>query len=138
MKQRRIFVTANDHKRLKELLSVAGSFKYRDRQDLESLEAELARAKIVESCDIPPTVVTMNTRLRFIDLEDKTEMEVALVFPSEADIDAGRLSVLSPIGTALLGYEQGDTIEWMVPGGKRRIKITGILYQPEAAGHLHL
>jgi regulator of nucleoside diphosphate kinase len=72
------------------------------------------------------------------DLDDKTNMEVSLVFPSEADMSAGRLSVLSPIGTALLGYEKGDTIEWMVPAGKRRIQITDILYQPEAAGHLHL
>jgi regulator of nucleoside diphosphate kinase len=138
MKERQIFVTANDLRRLKELLSVAGSFNYRDRNDLKSLESELGRAKIVESRDVPPAVVTMNTRLRFVDLDDKANMEVSLVFPSEADINTGRLSVLSPIGTALLGYEKGDTIEWMVPGGKRRIQIADILYQPEAAGDLHL
>ncbi len=138
MRERRIYVTANDLGRLKELLSVAGSFNYRDRHDLQSLESELDRAKIVESRDVPPTVVTMNTRLRFVDLDDHTTTEVSLVFPAEADINAGRLSVLSPIGTALLGYEQGDTIEWRVPAGKRRIRITDILYQPEAAGHLHL
>jgi len=138
MKNRQIFVTANDLQRLKELLSVAGSFHYRDRNDLKSLETELGRAKIVESKDVPPTVVTMNTKLRFVDLDDKSKMEVSLVFPSEADISVGRLSVLSPIGTALLGYEKGDTIEWQVPGGKRRIQITDILYQPEASGHHHL
>jgi regulator of nucleoside diphosphate kinase len=69
MRDRQIFVTANDLRRLKELLSVAGSFNYRDRNDLKSLESELGRARIVESRDVPPTVVTMNTRLRFVDLD---------------------------------------------------------------------
>ena len=60
------------------------------------------------------------------------------VFPKEADIDRGRLSVISPVGTAILGYTEGDTIEWKVPSGKRRIKIEKVLYQPEAAGDYHL
>ncbi|HMP77426.1 MAG TPA: nucleoside diphosphate kinase regulator [Kiritimatiellia bacterium] len=138
MKDRQIFVTANDLRRLKELLSVAGAFNYRDRNDLKSLESELGRAKVVESRDVPPTVVTMNTRLRFVDLDDETKMEVTLVFPSDANINDGKMSVLSPIGTALLGYGKGDKIEWAVPAGTRRIQIEDILYQPESAGDLHL
>ena len=138
MKERQIFVTANDLRRLTELLSVAGTFNYRDRNDLKSLESELDRAKIVESRDIPKTVVTINTRLRFLDLDDKTTTEVTLVFPSDANIDEGKMSVFSPLGTALLGYAKGDIIEWAVPAGIRRIRIEGILYQPEAAGDLHL
>ncbi len=138
MNKRQIFVTANDLRRLQELLEVAGSFNYRDRNDLKSLQAELRKAKIVESQDVPPTVVTMNTRLRFVDLDNKSAMEVTLVFPSDANINDGRISVLSPIGTALLGYAQGDSIEWAVPAGTRRIQIEEILYQPEAAGLLHL
>ena len=67
-------------------------------------------------------------------LDDDSRMEVTLVFPADADIDAGKLSVLSPVGTALLGYAEGDTVEWEVPAGKRRIRIEKILYQPEAAG----
>jgi len=138
MNKRQIFVTANDLRRLQELLAVAGSFNYRDRNDLKSLVAELSKAKIVESQDVPPTVVTMNTRLRFVDLDNKSAMEVTLVFPSDANINDGKMSVLSPIGTALLGYAQGDSIEWAVPAGTRRIQIEEILYQPEAAGLLHL
>lgn len=138
MKNRRIFVTTNDLKRLDELLSVAGAFNYLDRNDLKSLNSELGRAKIVDSRDVPPTVVTMNTRLRFLDLDDGSQTEVTLVFPAQANIDEGKISVLSPIGTALLGYAKGDKIEWMVPGGVRRIQIEDILYQPESAGYIHL
>ncbi len=138
MNERRIFVTANDLRRLSELLSVAGTFNYRDRNDLKGLEAELRRATIVESRDVPKTVVTMNTRLRFVDLDNGTRTEVTVVFPADANIDAGKISVLSPIGTALLGYAKGDAINWTVPGGTRRIQIEDILYQPEAAGDLHL
>ncbi|MBU0713797.1 MAG: nucleoside diphosphate kinase regulator [Verrucomicrobia bacterium] len=138
MEERQIFVTANDFRRLNELLSVAKTFNYRDRNDLKSLESELRRAKIVESRDVPKTVVTMNTRLRFLDLDDGKKTEVTLVFPSDANIDEGKMSVLSPVGTALLGYAKGDTIEWPVPGGTRRIRIEAILYQPEAAGDLQL
>ena len=134
MKERNIFVTAQDLRRLNELLAVAGTFNYRERNDLKSLEAELRRARIVESRDVPGDVVTMNTRLRFVDSEDGTSTEVVLVFPAEANIDEGKLSVFSPIGTALLGYRKGDVIEWTVPGGVRRIRIEEILYQPEAAG----
>ena len=136
MNKRQIFVTVNDHKKLSdELLAAANE---RGRNDLKALEAELGRAKIVESHEMPPDVVTMNTRLVFRDLEDKTKMEVTIVFPSEADIDQGKMSVLSPIGTALLGYAKGDTIKWEVPGGKRRVRVEEILYQPEASGDHHL
>lgn len=138
MKNRQIFVTTNDLKRLDELLSVAGAFNYRDRNDLKSLNSELGRAKIVDSRDVPPTVVTMNTRLRFLDLDDGSQTEVTLVFPAQANIDEGKISVLSPIGTALLGYAKGDKIEWMVPAGARRIQIEDILYQPESARDIHL
>ncbi len=138
MKQRKIFITQKDRERLEELLMVADDFKYRDRDDLQSLKTELARATIVNSNEIPPTVVTMNTRLVFQDLEDESKMAVTLVFPAEADIDHGKISVFSPIGTALLGYKEGDVIEWAVPDGKRRVRIDEVLYQPEAAGDLHL
>ncbi len=138
MTKRQIFVTANDAKRLNELLAVAETFNYRERSDLKAMEAELQNARVVESHEVPPNVVTMNTRLIFRDLEDNSTMEVTLVFPTDADIDQGKMSVLSPIGTGLLGYTVGDTIDWNVPGGTRRVKIEEILYQPEAAGDMHL
>ncbi len=138
MEKRKIFMTANDHKRLTDLLSVDGSFNHRDRKDLQSLQAELQSAEVMESTAIPKTVVTMNSKLRFMDMDDQSETEVRLVFPSDADMAEGLLSVLSPIGTALLGYHEGDLIEWAVPAGTRRIRIEKILYQPEAAGDLNL
>jgi len=138
MRKRKIFITTFDKQRLEEMLAVAGEFNYRDRQDLKSLRAELEQAKVVESRKIPPTVVTMNSKLRFRDLDGGAETEVTLVFPADANFDAGRLSVMSPIGTAMLGYAEGDVIEWAVPAGTRRIQIEKILYQPEASGDFHL
>ncbi len=138
MNERHIYITAKDYQRINELLAAPEMFSARDRADLQALRAELARAKVVDSLEIPKTVVTMNTQLRFIDLDDGTQSEVTLTFPSDANIDRGKLSVLSPIGTALLGYSKGDEIEWSVPAGTRRIRIEEVLYQPEAAGDLHL
>ena len=138
MKERQIFVTSNDQKRLEELLIVAEDFNYKNRDDLKSLKSELDRAAIVDSREVPGTVVTMNTRLRFVDLDDSQKSEVSLVFPSDADVDQDKISVFSPVGTSLLGYSEGDTIEWDVPAGKRRIRIEKIVYQPEAAGDYHL
>ncbi len=135
MSKRKIFITKFDKKRLEDILADASASNGgRDRQDLKMLQAELELAKVLDSNKIPSTVVTMNSKLRFRDLDSNAETEVTLVFPIEANFDAGRLSVTSPIGTAMLGYSEGETIEWAVPAGKRRIKIEKILYQPEAAG----
>jgi len=65
-------------------------------------------------------------------------MVYTLVFPSDADLKNGKLSVLAPIGTALLGYRQGDIFNWKVPGGTMKIKVLEILYQPEASGDFNL
>lgn len=134
MKQRKIYITEKDRERLDELLMATNHSANRDRNDLSSLQNELQRATIVNPDQMPDTVVTMNTRLVFQDLDDNSKMAVTLVFPSEADIDHGKISVFSPIGTALLGYKKGDIIEWAVPDGKRRVRIEEVLYQPEAAG----
>ena len=138
MKERALFITEKDYRRLNELLDVAESFDYRDRNDLKTLEAELKRTRVVDSRKVPGKVVTMNTRLRLRDLDTQGVSEVTVVFPSDADVDAGKISVLSPVGTAVLGYAEGDTIEWTVPAGKRRLLIEQVLYQPEAAGDFHL
>jgi regulator of nucleoside diphosphate kinase len=138
MKNRQIYVTTHDLNRLEELLSVAESFNYRDRNDLKNLELELHKAKIVKPEEVPSGIVTMNSQVVLRDMDDQTEMKVALVFPSDSNIDEGKLSVLSPIGTAILGYAEGDIIEWTVPAGTRHIHIEKIVYQPEASGHYHL
>lgn len=137
MKNRKISITKYDFDRLKELLAVANDFD-RTRSDLKALAAELDSGRLVDSKDVAPTVITMNTRFKIMDLETKEKEEYTLVFPADADVDTGRISVLSPIGTAVLGYSEGESVEWLVPAGKRTIKIEKILYQPEAAGDFHL
>jgi regulator of nucleoside diphosphate kinase len=133
MQDRTIYITKFDLKRLEDLLAVV-----QERSDLAELEEELQKAKLVDSKEVPPNVVTMNSRVRLLDVDKNRSMVFTLVFPGDADIDAGKLSVLSPIGTAILGYSVGDVIEWRVPRGMRRIKIEHLLYQPEAAGDFHL
>lgn len=137
MKNRKISITKFDFARLKELLAVANEFN-RTRSDLKALAAELDSGHLVESRDVAATVITMNSHFRIRDLETKEEEEYTLVFPADADVEAGRISVLSPVGTAMLGYSEGETVEWPVPAGTRRMKIEKILYQPEAAGDFHL
>jgi regulator of nucleoside diphosphate kinase len=125
-------------KRLREMVwNVAGS-NYRGRHHLEQLQAELDRGRLVAPQDVPPDVITMNSCVCLVDLDTGEEMTWTLVFPEDADIDQNRISVLAPIGTAMLGYSVGDTIEWPVPEGMRRIQVKEILYQPEAAGDYHL
>lgn len=106
--------------------------------DTTGLQAELDRAEVREPADMPPDVITMNSTARFKDEADGTEHEMTLVYPREADGSAGRVSILAPVGSALLGLRVGDTIEWPVPSGRTiRLRVLSIRYQPEAAGDLH-
>ena len=134
MDPRDIYITKFDLARLKELLEVGISFKERDRDYLESLRNELDRAHIVDPTAVPDDVVTMNSRFRLKDMETGEEKNYSLVFPSEADMTQNKISILAPIGTAVLGYRAGDSVDWQVPAGKRTVRIQEILYQPEAAG----
>ena len=138
MKRREIFITQFDRDRLEELIEVAEVFGDHGRKDLHDLQEELDLAKIVKPEKVPPGVVTMNSRVLLRDVDTSEEMTYTLVFPKDADIDRGAISVLAPIGTAILGYSEGDVVEWEVPSGRRRISIKKILYQPEAAGDYHL
>lgn len=138
MQEKNIYVTENDVKRLQTLLEAAKQSQYYGSDELQKLGAELNRALVVASKDVPRDVITMNSKVRLLDLETKEEMTYTLVFPDEADFAEGKISVLAPIGTAMLGYRAGDTFSWQVPAGIRRIKILAILYQPEASGDYHL
>jgi regulator of nucleoside diphosphate kinase len=105
---------------------------------LSVLERELERAVVVKPEDIPATVVTMNSRVQILDLDNEERRCVTLVFPSLAGIEAGRVSVLAPLGTALLGSREGSSVEWRTPRGVRRLCVERIVYQPEAAGRFDL
>jgi regulator of nucleoside diphosphate kinase len=135
---RDIYITEFDLKRLMELVQVGITFKGKDGEYLQRLEQELDRAHVVETTAILHDVITMNSRVRLLDLYTGEERLCALVFPSDANIELNKISVLAPIGTAMLGYLVGDVIEWEVPAGLKRLRIDEILYQPEAAGHYHL
>ncbi len=131
-----IYITEMDRDRLiKTIASEQHKSKASD-QSIQSLEGEINKAIVVNQRQVPKDVVTMNSRalLHF----DNEEKEVSLVYPNEANLDANKLSVCSPVGTAILGYREGDIIEWEVPSGTTEIYIKKILYQPEAAGDYHL
>ncbi len=138
MKKRTIYINAFDRKRLMRLIEDSTNFNNPDKNYLKELEKELNRGKIVEPKDIPKDVITMNSMVRLKDLDSGEEMMYTLVFPGIADISKNKISILAPIGTALIGYRVGDIIEWEVPAGLRRLKVEEVLYQPEAAGDYHL
>lgn len=99
-----------------------------------ALEAELQRATVVKPGVLPPDVVTMNSEVVYEDCETLARRQVRLVYPKDADARLGRVSVLAPIGSALLGLRVGQSIEWAVPNGIKRIRVVEIRYQPEASG----
>ena len=126
----RIVLSRFDQDRLERLLDKVGP-----RPDLDALREEIERAEIVEPEAVPKNVVTMNSVVRFVDEESGRESEVKLVFPGHADVEVSRISVLAPIGSALLGLSVGDSIDWPLPKGhKRRLRVVAVTYQPEAAG----
>lgn len=136
MDTRQIVITEYDRDRLTALIRELDRPGTAD--DLSALAGELGRAQIVAPEQVPGDVVTMNSAVTLVDVESAEEMEVTLVFPSDADAAAGRISVLAPVGTAIIGFREGDTIEWPVPSGVRTLRIEKVNYQPEAAGDMTL
>jgi len=125
----RIVVTSSDMERLRTLIDTTAGDK------ADALDAELTRAVVVEPTDVPPDVVTMNSRVVYRDEESNETREVTLSYPKDASLEQGRVSVLAPVGAALLGLSVGQEIEWLVPGGRhKRLRILAVTYQPQAAG----
>ena len=134
-----IYITESDLDRLRKLIGVMSTSDIdKSRQYLEMLENELDLAEIVKAQSVPKDVITMRSKVRLLDVDSGKEVVYSLVFPNEADLDKGKISVLAPIGTAMIGYKVGDIIEWEVPAGLRRLRVEEVLYQPEAAGDYHL
>ena len=130
-----IYVTSQDKQRLQDLLAVTASSGPRQQGDWKALAEELRRAVVVEPDEVPPDVITMNSRAELSDLETGETVTFTLVFPQDAYLEEDKISVLAPIGAGMLGYRVGDQFEWNVPQGVRRMKVTKVQYQPEAAGH---
>lgn len=138
MENKSIYITEFDLERLKKLLWEAQFTQYRKSEYLEKLQTEITRAIVVSPHDIPSNVITMNSIVRLKDIDTGEEETYTLVFPEDSDLEHGKISVLAPIGTAMLGYTVGDIFEWDVPAGKRRLQVNQVLYQPEAAGDFDL
>lgn len=138
MNQKTIHITELDRQRLIDLIVEAQSGEYRGSVYLEKLRGELNRAQIVPPQQIPGDVITMNSKVVLRDLDGGEDETYTLVYPEQSNAAEGKISVLAPIGTAMLGYRIGDVFEWEVPAGKRRLRIEKILYQPEASGDYEL
>lgn len=134
MTTRNIVITDADRRRLGTLIERATSDGLGARRYLDDLEHELDRAQVVDPCEVPRDVVTMNSTVRLRDLDSDEIETYTLVYPRDADIDENRISVLAPIGTAMIGYRVGDVIEWPVPNGIARLRVEEVVYQPEFAG----
>jgi len=133
VKAKNIVITEADYVRLQRLVESSRVFRQRDAKHLDDLEQELERAAIMKAGEVPSDVVTMNSRVKVKDLNSGRITTYQIVFPREAYIARNRISVLAPIGTGLLGYSAGTTIEWQVPSGMRRFRILEVEYQPETA-----
>jgi regulator of nucleoside diphosphate kinase len=126
MRDHPIVISEPDARVLRGLLSARSAASH-DQEHLEELRLELERAQVLEPEQVSTEVVTMNKQLRILDLGNGKKQELVLVSPAEADVSARRISVLAPLGTALLGNREGDEVEWLMPGGVRRLRIEAVL-----------
>ena len=119
-----IVISVEDAERLEELI---GNQEASGAAIAELLDDELARATILPAAALPAGVVTMNARVRFEDLGTRQEHELTLVYPDRADVAAGRISVLTRLGSALLGLSVGQEITWPMPRGReRRVRVLAV------------
>ena len=130
--ERSIYIADDDRAKLDTLLRVLAARHDQHAGDRGALAGEMRRARVVPRSQLPPDVVTMNSTVRLRDLETGEEETYTLVYPADADIGENKLSVLAPVGTALLGYRTGDVVEWPVPAGLSRFRIEEVLSQPKS------
>jgi regulator of nucleoside diphosphate kinase len=132
--RRTIQITHEDMERLRRMVDGMNTRVTQESDNVAALENELDRAQIVDAAGIRPDVVTLNSAVRIRDLDTGKVMDYEIVYPNTKPRgNAYGLSVLAPLGTALLGYRAGDIVEWHVPKGKRRLKVLEVLYRAETA-----
>lgn len=131
MQSQSIIVLDTDIERLSQLVRDLRHSRFRDQAQVELLERTVENAEVTSSAGFPRNAIKMNSRFRVLDLGTGKKQVYTLVYPSEADVFAGSISVLAPLGIALLGRRQGDTIEVRVPGRIRRLRIERVLYPPD-------
>lgn len=136
MKQ--IILSKTDYSRIQRSIEYAKMKNSIRANEAENLLNELSSALIVDPHEVPPDLVTMNSIVKINFLDSNRTMQFQIVYPGAADIKKNKISIFSPVATALIGYRVSDEIEWIVPSGLTRIRIEEIVYQPEAAGQFHL
>jgi regulator of nucleoside diphosphate kinase len=135
---KKIIINKLDYLRIKQWISNAKQLKSVSVAEADKLLRELDSAEVIESENFPADVVTMNSIVKLTFLNNNKEVTFQLVYPNQANVKENKISIFSPVATALIGYRVGDLIEWIVPGGVTKIRIDEILYQPEAAGDFNL
>ncbi|WP_372641449.1 nucleoside diphosphate kinase regulator [Ancylomarina sp.] len=133
-----LIISRLDYTRIKKCISDAKRNKTISDFEAKELLTELNSAKIVEPQAVPSNLVTMNSVVKLSFLNSNKHVQFRIVYPDEANLKDHRISIFSPIATALIGYKVGDVIEWVVPAGLTQLKIDEIVYQPEAAGNFDL
>lgn len=135
---KKLIINKLDYARIRKCIYDAKQFKSISNAEAEKLITELDSADIVDPEAIPSNVVTMNSIVKLIFLDSNKQVQFQIVYPEMANVKENKISIFSPIATALIGYQVGDEIEWIVPAGLTKIKIDEIVYQPEAAGEFDL
>ena len=130
----KLVISSLDIERLEELLSTTPDINFHGKTELEN---ELRRAEVVEPEEMPPSVVTMNSRVKF-QIKPGKRHHLKLVYPKDLDPNGGSVSILSPVGSALLGLSEKDEIAWPNPAGEEiNLLIEEVTYQPEREGEFH-
>lgn len=135
---KKVTLTKNDYTRIYKAITDAKNSKTINSSEAEKLLSEISKAEIVPSEKIDKDVVTMNSEVKLFFENTQKEQSFKIVYPQDANLKENKISIFSPIATALIGYKISDEIEWIVPGGMTKIKIVDLIYQPEAAGDFDL
>jgi regulator of nucleoside diphosphate kinase len=134
----KLIINSLDYSRIQRCISDAKQLRSINSADADKLLNELRSAQVLEPEEIPSNVVTMNSIVKLSFLNNKQQTQFQIVYPKNANFKENKISIFSPIATALIGYKVGDQIEWIVPAGPTKIQIDEILYQPESSGDLDL
>lgn len=135
---KKVTLTKNDYTRIYKAITNAKNSKTINSNEAEKLLSELSKAEIVPPEKIDKDVVTMNSEVKLFFENTQKEQSFKIVYPQDSNLKENKISIFSPIATALIGYKIGDEIEWIVPSGMTKIKIVDLIYQPEAAGDFDL
>ncbi len=138
MSKKMIIINRLDYVRIKRSLSDSKEMKLISKSEAENLLKELESAQIVDPNAVPANVVTMNSIVKVSFLNNNKQVQFQIVYPDQANLKENKISIFSPIATALIGYQVTDEIEWIVPAGLTKLRIDEIVYQPEASGNYDL